>query len=243
MAYFRFQDTYKVDKPIIAFAEGVSAPFSVTLKASDYGLNYTDGIDGKKYFPAGHFIYRDSDGNNKILPRTLITNITNNQVGTTMNLTIEVKLPYLFKQGQLVYLVAVPKPGTTPPSANPSNLVVPTVPCFVAQLNNIGWINYDQKLLGTTVTPISDTVQTFIDEYIPDNDYVCFLTSETVPSVAFTTSENILGVVPYSIDLESGPTTNVAVVNKAGGVYMNALPHVDPLLQYNLKSLNIKEKF
>jgi hypothetical protein len=238
MAYFRFQDTYKVDKPIIAFAEGVSAPFSVTLKASDYGPNYTDGIDGKKYFPAGHFIYRDSDGNNKILPRTLITNLINDRVDITMNLTIEVKLPYLFKVGQFVYIVAVPKPD---PNTITTALVLQPVTGFFAELDNIDWINYEERLLGITVT--SSTAETFINAYISNNNYVCFLTSEKVPSIGFTTSENILGVVPYSIDLESGPTTNVAVVNKAGGVYSKALPHVDPLLQYNLKSLNIKEKF
>ncbi|MFN7161347.1 MAG: hypothetical protein ACK4NC_07160 [Candidatus Gracilibacteria bacterium] len=62
MAFWQRSKPFFVDKPIVAFPQNVSAPFSVTLNAVDFGLNYTDFPEepSKKSYPGGHFIVKET---------------------------------------------------------------------------------------------------------------------------------------------------------------------------------------
>lgn len=81
MAFWNRSKSYFVDKPIVAFPNNVEAPYSVTLQAVDFGLNYTDFPDepSKKSYPGGHFIVREKTNTNsfyyRFLPATKVNTI------------------------------------------------------------------------------------------------------------------------------------------------------------------------
>lgn len=97
MAYWNRQKTYTVDKPVVAFVDGVAAPYSVTINSDDFNPNYKDDNKGKKTYPAGHFICKQGSSI-RFLPRSKVVTTG----FTTSSTSGIIDNPYLFKAGDVI---------------------------------------------------------------------------------------------------------------------------------------------
>lgn len=98
MAYWNRQKIYSVDKPVVAFADGVATPHSVTLDAANFFPNYTEADNaGKKVYAGGHFICL-TGGAYRFLPRSVV----GSTAFATGNANGSVTLPYLYKVGDVL---------------------------------------------------------------------------------------------------------------------------------------------
>lgn len=196
MAYWNRQDIFTADKPIIAFPDGVAAPYSVNLAASTFG--YDTSL--KKTFTAGYFIARIGT-TYRLLPRALATAAT-----TTSSPTVVVADATPFVVGDVL---------TTFDSTD-------AAPTYTS-IGTISAINYATK----TIT----------------------LGANAAAAVANGAGvgvevDEVIGVYPHSQNFDNKPVAQIAVVNKAKGVYKLALPYIDQelLTSFGLH-LNIRDKF
>lgn len=97
MSYWTRKTSHISDPAVIAFPDGVSTPYSITL--ADTGI--PADLEGNKTFPAGMFI-ANAGGVDRLLPRATVT--TNAIVAsTTTALTLS---PYMvFKTGDVIRVV------------------------------------------------------------------------------------------------------------------------------------------
>lgn len=112
MAYWNRQNSYQQDKPVVAFADNVSAPHSITLDAANVFPNYvTAGMNGRKSYPAGHFIYDAGSGIFRFLPRSVV----GATAFSTSSTAGSVATPYLFKVGDVITTYSI---SSTSPTFN-----------------------------------------------------------------------------------------------------------------------------
>jgi len=117
MAYWNRQNPYQQDKPVVAFAEHVSAPHSVTLAEENVFPNYTTpGLNGRKSYPGGHFVYDAGNGVFRFLPRSAVGSTpfgTGNPNGSVVT-------PYVFTVGDVITTYSLT-------AANPTFTAVGTI--------------------------------------------------------------------------------------------------------------------
>lgn len=95
MAYWNRQNAYTIDKPIVAFPDGIETPHSVTV--TDTYL--TAASDGRKTLTAGFFVAQVGS-NYRFLPRATVTT-----AASTGAATVSVAYPEVFVAGDVLTIV------------------------------------------------------------------------------------------------------------------------------------------
>lgn len=225
MAYWIRSKPYEVDKPIVAFADNVSVPYSVMLSANGLAANYHDFTpsDHKKTYPAGLFIYRESDGTHRFLPFVKVVEQVSASSGT-----------YVFKVTNGYVLTWAKdhnkKFALVPINSEEDHSKKPASEVPLLTLTNLDHFNHN-------FTFTHDTSSAAMPTTIPENTYALKLYQ------GFDSS-NILGVYEHAVDFTYAPTANIAVVSKAAGVYKDNLPYTDAFIEeYFRSTLNIRDMF